>query len=136
MLEELYTTQPNHDNVAFYNLNSLYRTLTEEDFYHGLCYQHSVVEDSKSALIFEQMGLWQKAHEVKKQKSPPHQCRSLQLYKETFQRDFSLMLQSKSKKCGEPTGKTVVEGSTTGSSYASSLKPTRGWMYSFRLAGR
>lgn len=64
MLEELYITKAHNDNSVFINLNSLYRTLTEEDFYHGMCYQHSVVEDSKSALVYEQMCLWQKAHEV------------------------------------------------------------------------
>eukprot|EP01127_Copromyxa_protea_P022666 TRINITY_DN8267_c0_g1_i1.p1 TRINITY_DN8267_c0_g1~~TRINITY_DN8267_c0_g1_i1.p1 ORF type:complete len:3694 (+),score=584.33 TRINITY_DN8267_c0_g1_i1:40-11082(+) len=65
MLEDIYAARANNDmNSVFINLNSLYRTLTEEDFYHGMCYLHSVVEDSKSALIFEQMCLWQKAHEV------------------------------------------------------------------------
>eukprot|EP01125_Pyxidicula_operculata_P020045 TRINITY_DN7318_c0_g3_i1.p1 TRINITY_DN7318_c0_g3~~TRINITY_DN7318_c0_g3_i1.p1 ORF type:complete len:2261 (-),score=569.45 TRINITY_DN7318_c0_g3_i1:97-6879(-) len=62
MLEEQMAVQPNE--TTFQNLNHLYRSLSEEDFYFGMCYQESVVEDSHTAIVYEQLGMWQKAQQV------------------------------------------------------------------------
>jgi hypothetical protein len=65
-------------SLAHNNLGALYRyaraililsllpcsALNEEDYFYGLLYQCSLVEDSRAALVFQQMGMWQKAQKV------------------------------------------------------------------------
>lgn len=61
---KLVTQLPNPPQSLFNNLSLLYRSLNEDDYYHGLEAQGSVMQDTRSALAYEQMGLWTKAQRV------------------------------------------------------------------------
>jgi hypothetical protein len=42
--------------------------LNEEDYFYGILYQISLVEDTRTALVYQEMGMWQKAQKVLEKK--------------------------------------------------------------------
>lgn len=62
MLENrLISSLPTPPEAVFNNLSLLYRTINEDDYSLGLEFQHSGIQDTRSILAFEMMGLWSKA---------------------------------------------------------------------------
>jgi len=66
LLEKIYVANPGSNDTVFtyVHLSNLYRSIAEEDFYYGLCSDFSTVQDSRVALVFQHVGMWQKAQQV------------------------------------------------------------------------
>lgn len=71
-MEKIYVANPGSNDTVFtyVHLSNLYRSIAEEDFYYGLCSDFSTVQDSRVALVFQHVGMWQKAQQVSVQIVP------------------------------------------------------------------